>query len=128
LIAQKGAEQNMSQQDHVVSQDADASAVYEANRKSLGLAFLLWFIAGALGGHRFYSGKTRSAICQLALIIVALALSLNDVGVLSDGSLLIYLIWAAWVLFDVFLIPGWIRKHNSLLAIQLGLPSDAHVS
>jgi hypothetical protein len=25
-----------------------------------------------------------------------------------------------WVLVDAFLIPGWIRNQNSLLAMQLG--------
>ena len=30
------------------------------------------------------------------------------------------LITAFWVLIDAFLIPGWVRRQNNLLAVQLG--------
>jgi len=30
------------------------------------------------------------------------------------------LITVIWVLVDAFLIPGWVRNQNKLLAVQLG--------
>jgi len=30
------------------------------------------------------------------------------------------LITVVWVLVDAFLIPGWVRNQNNLLAVQLG--------
>ena len=41
--------------------------IYEASRKSTGVAYLLWFLLGFLGAHRFYLGRTGTAITQLIL-------------------------------------------------------------
>jgi TM2 domain-containing membrane protein YozV len=97
-----------------VSGDARAMMLFEANKKSVVVAYLLWFFFGVLGGHRFYAGKTGSAVAQLLLFIFGIILSIVVVGFL----LLIPL--GIWVLVDAFLIPGWIRNQNSLLAMQLG--------
>jgi hypothetical protein len=37
------------------------------------------------------------------------------------GFVLLIPLWI-WVLVDAFLIPGWIRTQNTLLAAQLGGP------
>jgi TM2 domain-containing membrane protein YozV len=97
-----------------VSGDARATMMFEANKKSVVVAYLLWFFFGFAGGHRFYAGKTGSAVAQLLLFIFGIFLSIVVVGFL----LLIPL--GIWVLVDAFLIPGWIRNQNSLLAMQLG--------
>jgi TM2 domain-containing membrane protein YozV len=94
--------------------DARSLMLFEANKKSTGVAYLLWFFLGGLGGHRFYAGKTGSAIAILLLTIGGLVLTFVGVGV-------VMLIAAGiWVLVDAFLIPGWIRNRNNLLAVQLG--------
>ena len=97
-----------------VSGDARARMMFEANKKSVVAAYLLWFFFGPFGGHRFYAGKIGSAVAQLLLFIFGIILSIVVVGFL----LLIPL--GIWVLIDAFLIPGWIRNQNSLLAMQLG--------
>jgi TM2 domain-containing membrane protein YozV len=99
-----------------VSSDARAMMMFEANKKSMAVSYLLWFFLGSFGGHRFYNGKTGSAVAQLLLLIVGVLTSWLAVGFL----LLIPL--GIWVLVDAFLIPGWIRTQNSLLAAQLGGP------
>jgi TM2 domain-containing membrane protein YozV len=100
-----------------VSGDARALMMFEANKKSIAVAYFLWLLFGYAGGHRFYAGKTVSAVAQLLLLIVGAILAVAVVGVF----LLIGL--AIWVIVDAFLIPGWIRNHNSLLAMQLGRQS-----
>jgi TM2 domain-containing membrane protein YozV len=98
-----------------VSGDAQAMMMFEANKKSMAVSYVLWFFFGGLGGHRFYNGKTGSAVAQLLLTIFGiLFLAAYGLGLLLLVPVMI------WVLVDAFLIPGWIRNHNSLLAMQLG--------
>ncbi|MCC2975729.1 TM2 domain-containing protein [Sphingomonas sp. PL-96] len=90
-----------------------AQMLYSANSKSVGVAYLLWLFLGGFGGHRFYSGKTGTAIAQLALTLLGLITAIIGVGVV-----LMFFV-ALWALIDAFLIPGWIRNHNMLLAHQM---------
>ena len=41
-------------------------------QKSTGVAYLLWFFVGGFGGHRFYLGKTGTAVAQLIITVVGL--------------------------------------------------------
>jgi TM2 domain-containing membrane protein YozV len=87
-----------------LSQDARAMMLFEANKKTAVVAYLLWFFMGLFGAHNFYLKRTGVAVAQLIL-------SLTIVGML---------ITVFWVLVDAFLIPGWVRNQNNLLAVQLG--------
>ncbi len=87
---------------------------YDANKKSLTVSYLLWFFLCVFGAHRFYHGRTGSAIAQLALFIVGAATSVLGVGVFLLGAL------GIWVIVDAFLIPGWARDYNNKLAASLG--------
>ncbi len=87
-----------------LSNDARVLMLYEANKKTALVAYLLWFFLGLFGGHNFYLGRTGVAVTQLIL-------SLIFVGMI---------ITIFWVLVDAFLIPGWVRRQNNLLATQLG--------
>jgi TM2 domain-containing membrane protein YozV len=96
-----------------VSGDARAMMMFGANKKSLAVSYALWFLLGMLGGHRFYNRRIGSAVVQLLMTIVGLLFSIAIVGWL----LLIPV--AIWVIVDAFLMPGWVRRHNSSLALQL---------
>jgi TM2 domain-containing membrane protein YozV len=87
-----------------LSNDARMLMLYEANKKTALVAYLLWFFLGWFGGHNFYLERTGVAVTQLIL-------SLTVVGLV---------ITIIWVLVDAFLIPGWVRRQNNLLAAQLG--------
>ncbi|AKQ55151.1 TM2 domain-containing protein [Bordetella hinzii] len=87
--------------------------MYDANRKSVGVAYLLWLFLGGAGGHRFYAGKTGSGIAMLILTISGVILSIIGVG------FLLLLAVGIWAIIDAFLIPGWIRNANMLLAATL---------
>jgi TM2 domain-containing membrane protein YozV len=87
-----------------LSNDTRALMLFEANKKTAIVAYLLWFFVGLFGGHNFYLKRTGVAVTQLIL-------SITLVGML---------ITMVWVLVDAFLIPGWIRNQNNILAMQLG--------
>ena len=70
-----------------------------AQRKSMLLAYVLWFFLGVLSIHRFYLEKPRSAILQVLLNVVVVGL--------------------VWTLFDVFLIPSMVREHDNRVREQL---------
>jgi len=54
------------------------------------VTWLLWLFAGGLGGHRFYLGKTGTAVAML--------FTLGGLGI--------------WAFIDLFLLNGMIREAN----------------
>lgn len=97
-----------------VSDDARAMMMFEANKKSLILAYVLWWFLGWAGAHRFYAGHIGTGVTQLLLCIIGSALTVIYVG------FIFLFIWGVWWLIDAFLIPGWIREQNAMLAAHLG--------
>ena len=95
------------------SQDARAMLLYDASKKSTGVAYLLWFFFGAVGGHRFYLGRTVSAIAMLLIFLVSWPLLLIGIGVFG------FVLVGIWALVDAFLIPGMLRTHNAALIGRL---------
>jgi TM2 domain-containing membrane protein YozV len=92
------------QQQGGLSRDARAMMLFEANKKTALVAYLLWFFVGLFGGHNFYLKRTGVAVAQLILTITIVGMAIT----------------IFWVLVDAFLIPGWVRNQNNLLAVQLG--------
>ena len=97
------------------SADTRALMLFEANRKSLAVSYLLWLFVGVLGGHRFYNGRIATAVTQLLMW----ALGFMLVSAFGLGFLLLIPL-GLWLLTDAFLIPGWVNAHNTALAEQLG--------
>jgi TM2 domain-containing membrane protein YozV len=87
-----------------MSKDARTMLLYDANRKSALIAYILWFFLGWFGAHNFYLGRKGVGIAQVLLTI----------------SVIGWFITFVWVLVDAFLIPGWVRRENNLLLMQLG--------
>jgi len=87
-----------------LSSDARALMLFESNKKTALVAYLLWFFLGLFGGHNFYLRRTGVAVAQLILTITFVGLAISFI----------------WVLIDAFLIPGWVSRQNNLLAAQLG--------
>jgi TM2 domain-containing membrane protein YozV len=87
-----------------LSNDTRVLLLYEANKKTALVAYLLWFFLGLFGGHNFYLERTGVAVTQLILSITLVGMAIT----------------IFWVLVDAFLIPGWVRRQNNLLAAQLG--------
>jgi TM2 domain-containing membrane protein YozV len=87
--------------------------MYDANRKSTGVAYLLLIFLGGFGAHRFYLGRTGTAVAQLALNIAGWVFMVVGVG------LLFLAILGVWLVVDLFLVPSIIRQHNVNLANDL---------
>jgi TM2 domain-containing membrane protein YozV len=87
-----------------LSADARALMIYEANKKQNTVAYLLWFFVGYFGAHNFYLKRTGVAVTQLILTITIIGI----------------VVTFFWHIVDAFLIPGWVRRQNNLLAMQLG--------
>ena len=87
-----------------LSNDTRVLMLYEANKKTALVAYILWFFLGLFGAHNFYLGRTGVAVVQLILSLIIVGLVITII----------------WVLVDAFLIPGWVRRQNNLLAAQLG--------
>lgn len=93
--------------------DARLMMQYDANKKSVAAAYVLWFFLGMFGAHRFYCGATGSGAAILVLTMASLVLSVVGIG------LVLILVPAVWVMVDAFLIPAMIREHNTRLASRL---------
>jgi TM2 domain-containing membrane protein YozV len=94
---------------------SDASSVmwYQIHKKETAAAFLFWFFLGHFGAHRFYMGKTGSAIAMLVIMLVSIPLCFVLIGFVS------YFAMVVWWIVDAFLICGWVNQHNARVAYAL---------
>ncbi|MGD1277057.1 MAG: GYF domain-containing protein [Tepidisphaeraceae bacterium] len=93
--------------------DALAMMTFEANKKSMGVAYLLWFFLGGFGAHRFYLGRNGSATAMLVITLSSFVLMFVVIG--------LFTIWITgiWALVDAFLIPDMCRQFNNRLLSQM---------
>jgi TM2 domain-containing membrane protein YozV len=89
---------------------ASSSLQYDALKKSVGVAYLLWFFFGYLGAHRFYLKQNGTAIAILVITLGSFVLTIILIGLIG------FLVVGLWLLVDAFLIPGLVEKHNLHLA------------
>ncbi|WP_214829655.1 TM2 domain-containing protein [Exiguobacterium algae] len=68
----------------------------EKRKRNMVVAYLLWFFVGALGAHRYYFGKTKSAIAMTLIVVLTIG-----IGTLVTGI---------WALVDAFLMPKWSQE------------------
>ena len=71
--------------------------------KNIVITYLFWFFLGFFSAHRFYLGRTSSAVLQLILNILIIGL--------------------IWTFIDLFLIPGMVREDRE--AMRRRLTDDA---
>ncbi len=88
--------------------------MYDANKKHMVLAYVLWFFLGAFGAHRMYINRTMSGIIMAILTVISWITLYIIIG---GFGLIIVTIW--WVI-DAFLIMGWVERHNNHLAQTIG--------
>jgi TM2 domain-containing membrane protein YozV len=85
-------------------------------KKSVGIAYLLWFFFGGFGGHNYYVGKTALGMMQLLGNVFGWAAFFGDVPVLS---LILFLGVGISLLVDLCLIPARINAQTEKLRERL---------
>lgn len=82
--------------DPSIRREMQANLAFEARKKSVAGAYVLWLFLGLLGAHRFYLGRTGSAVIMFLL-------SLSVVGLVLT---------VVWFVVDAFLIPRLTEDRN----------------
>jgi TM2 domain-containing membrane protein YozV len=82
--------------------------------KEVGIAYILLLLLGGFAAHRFYVGRTGSAVGFLILwwggwLLAALAIG---IPMLIAGGI--------WLLVDLFLLPSLVREANARAMTQPG--------
>ena len=81
--------------------------------KSIIVAYLLLIFFGGFGAHRFYLGRTGSAVAQLLLFILGWLTLVFVVG------FVLLLVVGIWVIVDIFLVPGIIQSQKDSMRQRL---------
>lgn len=87
---------NYSRTDLTTEEMLLVNSEVEKRKRSLVVAYVLWFILGALGAHRFYFGKIKSGVAMALLVVLTLGFGAIITGI--------------WALVDAFLMPGWQKQ------------------
>lgn len=93
--------------------DQQVAMKYDALKKSTTTAYILWFFFNIFGAHRFYAGRTGSAITMLVMSLLSFPLMLIAIGFIT------ICITCIWAIADLFLIPGMVRDANMQLVAAL---------
>lgn len=90
--------------------------------RSVGVAFLFWFVLGTSGVHRAYVGDWRGAIMQFLTLLMSILILLlaNRPGGEPDTVILglgvaAFALWFLWIISDAFRIPAMVRRANAEL-------------
>ena len=80
------------------------------------MAYLIWFVIGQTGLHRVYCGSAETAIYQVALLVVSVIAAFIfapfAIGILA---------WAVWIIADLFLMPGMLRRFKAAHTYDAGV-------
>lgn len=89
-----------------MSYNAGNPQVVVVNPKSMAVAYILWFLLGHFGAHKFYLGQVGMGVFYLCLGVVGWATSWLLIGFIPLG-----LLWLLMII-DIFLIPGRVQALN----------------
>jgi TM2 domain-containing membrane protein YozV len=81
--------------------DVTKLMLYDSQKKSTGTSYLLFFLFGGTGAHRFYLGSTAIGALLLACLLA---------GFLTAG--LTWILSIVILIVDLFSIPSFVRRHN----------------
>lgn len=86
--------------------DAVQLMQYDAGKKSQGVALALWLFLAPFGAHRFYLGKTGTAILQILLLV----------SIVGSPFLVV------WLTIDLFRLFPMTEAYNKGLAASILAP------
>lgn len=94
----------------------NSAMLYDAGKRSIAAAYVLWFFFGWLGAHRFYLGRKLSGAIMIALAVLAW----YRIIAVEGAGFLAFIVLGLWVLVDAALIPSMARSANLQSAKALG--------
>jgi len=80
--------------------------------KDVGIAYIFLLLLGGFAAHRFYVGRTGSAVALLVLFLAGWTLVAVAVGVVLLVAAYI------WMIVDLFLLPSLVREANATTLTQ----------
>lgn len=92
-----------------------SAAQFDIEKKSMIVAYILWFFLGYIGAHRFYLGHGLSGLIMLALTAVIFILTLVSFGLFG----FLWFIMGAWWIIDALLIPFLAQDTNTQIADRI---------
>ena len=116
---------------HMVAPDPTLEPSSGHPRRSLATAYLIWFLVGIFGGHRFYLGDGLGGRWYLVALAIGVGLPLlgltvalmtRDVMGVSAGligwiaGLVVLLGVLAMAIVDAFRLPALTRRANGVVA------------
>lgn len=86
-----------------------SSILGDPRKRTVMMAYVYWYFCAPIGLHRIYCGHKESGLCQMALFFggIVLAMIWLPLGVVS------IIVWLLWVIADMFLIPGMMRRYKA---------------
>ena len=95
----EGVNQSYVNQAQHIGHDTQVILQFQNQKKSMAASYILWYLFGFFGAHRFYLGETKTAIIQLILTLTIIGIIITFV----------------WWIVDAFLIPKILRTRNAEL-------------
>lgn len=96
-----------------MTSDAIKTMQYDANKKSMLVAYLMAIFFGGLGIHRFYLGRKGSGLAMLLLTVIGIPAAIIFIGFIMIAVVQV------WIIVDLFLIYGWVKIYNHQLITNL---------
>lgn len=85
--------------------------------RSLGIAYLIWFVIGQTGMHRVYCGSKDTAIIQVGLLVG----SFVTLFVFAPIGAIGFVAWICWIIGDLFMMPGMLRRFKAKHSYDAGV-------
>lgn len=80
--------------------------------KSTGIAYILYFLFGGLGAHKFYLGKKGMGILYIALFLFGFIMVAQTSASLGKSTSTYFVPLLYFMLYDLFTIPRQVKRVN----------------